>query len=165
MKELHVDEGKEAGGNTRYLSRSICYSYMEKEFFFALLVLPPRPTCLPSYMPAAPPTRLCLLPGGRATFAIEVEWSWPRPTRYNVSSAVGAAPPSVHVPVASSLGERLWNQAVERHVGVGATSNTLPWKALYTFSLAEHFLSVMGDDGRYRPLQVRPNIACRSPLM
>lgn len=81
--------------------------------------------------------------GGRAGFAIEREWGWRRPKERPLET------------VSLSPGERLWNLTVQKQGGARANLNALPWKALYRHSLMDHFLTVMGDDGKYRPLQVR----------
>lgn len=55
-----------------------------------------------------------------------------------------------------SNGEFWWKRAVEKHAGAaGAVSQTIPWEALCTHSLAEYFVQVLGEEGRSRSLQVR----------
>ena len=54
-------------------------------------------------------------------------------------------------------GEFWWNRAVNRYSGNGvalANAQTVPWKALCTYSLSEYFLEVLGEHGRERPLVV-----------
>lgn len=92
----------------------------------------------------------CLTTGGVLPgFVIEKEWGG-RQARAQARIEATADRPQIRV----SDGERLWKWAAEKHAGAGATSEVLPWKILYTHSLADYFKVELGDDGEYRPLQV-----------
>ncbi|CAM9438393.1 unnamed protein product [Ascophyllum nodosum] len=90
----------------------------------------------------------------QSDFVIDGQWGGrqgrERPRTSHVALTVAPRPN-----YSNEDGEFWWNRAVNRYSGNGvalANAQTVPWKALCTYSLSEYFLEVLGEHGRERPL-------------